>query len=129
MNKPHEFWITNISKKNVCLRDLGFTIPKGRSYNLLDYKHFSYTLEQLEASALTGSIFKKSDKIKVRNVPPQVAVKPGIYVLNESRGRKNRSLVEIIEKRYEELDISDEAFAEQLASMEEEPKEENTKKK
>src|SRR3990167_9030865 len=115
--KEHGFWLTNVSRKNVCLSDLAITIPAKRSMNLLDPKHFTYTLEQLEQSAASGSIFIKRDKIKVRNVAPDVVVKPGIYVLNESRGTKPRSLLQIVEKRYEELNVSDEKFDEEFAAI------------
>lgn len=98
-----EFWIVNISKKNVCLRDLALTIYSRRSMNLLDSKHFSYTLEQLETSAASGSIFAKSTMIKVRKVAPQPAVKPGIYVLNEPRNLPLRSQVVIVNKKLEDL--------------------------
>lgn len=110
----HEFWIKNISKCNVCLSDLALTVPRGRAYNLLDSKHFHYTLEQLEKSAASGSLFVKRNAIKVRNVPPQVIVKPGIYVANEPRELKLRSQVKIEEKHYEELAVSDEQFAEEF---------------
>lgn len=115
----HQFWITNISKKNVGLTDLRLTVPAKRSMNLMDTKHFHYTLEQLEASADSGSIFAKRDKIKVRSVPPEISVKPGLYVLNENRNIKPRSQLKIVEKQYEELNVSDEKFAEESAALEE----------
>lgn len=119
LSNNQEFWIVNISKRGVMLADLALSIPPGRSINLLDSKHFHYTLEQLITSAESGSIFAKQNKIKIRNVAPQVAVKPGIYVVNEPRNTKPRSLVEIVEKHYEELDISDEKFAEESVAIDE----------
>lgn len=116
MNKPQEFWIVNISKRNVCLADLSLTVPKGRSWNLLDPNHFRYTLEQLEKSAQEGSLFKKNHLVKVRNVPPQIIVKPGIYVINSPRDAKLRSQVFIEEKHYEELTLSDEEFAQEFVN-------------
>ena len=137
MNKmvtQQEFWIKNISKMNVSLSDLQLVVPTGRSWNLLDSKHFRYTLEQLEKSAKDGSIFKKSDKIKVRNVPPVEPVKPGIYVATDpaemQRNAKLRSLVKIEEKRYEELEIdSDPRMAEEKHAAEFAAIEENTLQK
>lgn len=134
MNKQPEFWIKNISKMNVSLSDLQLVVPTGRSWNLLDSKHFRYTLEQLEKSAQDGSIFKKSDKIKVRNVPPTELVKPGIYIASDpiemQRNTKLRSLVTIEEKRYEELEIdSDPRIAEEKHAAEFAALEENTFKK
>lgn len=126
MNKKTEFWVKNTSKMNVSLSDLSLIVPSGQSWNLLDSKHFSYTLEHLEKSAREGSLFKKSDKIKIRNVPPEEVVKPGIYVaVNDFRTSKPRSLIKIEEKRYEELEveldprIAEEKHAAEFAMMEE----------
>lgn len=131
MNKQAEFWIKNISKMNVTLADLQLVVPAGRSWNLLDNKHFRYTLEQLEKSAKDGSIFKKGERIKVRNVPPVEPVKPGIYVATDpievQRNSKLRSLVKIEEKRYEELEVdpnqdprkAEEKYAAEFAAIEE----------
>lgn len=129
MNKHPEFWIKNISKMNVSLSDLQLVVPAGISWNLLDQKHFRYTPEQLEKSAKDGSIFKKSDRIKVRKVTPVEPVKPGIYMATDplelQRASKFRSLVKIEEKRFEELEIdpdpkvADEKYAAEFAAMEE----------
>src|SRR5574338_1468911 len=64
------FWLTNISNANVSLADLNLTIKAFSSVNLLDKKHYKYTLEQLEKSQESGSLFNKRDRIVVRNVPP-----------------------------------------------------------
>lgn len=61
-----EFYIVNVSKMNVTLSDLSCTIPARQSVNLLS-KHYHYTLEQLLESATNGSLFKKRDKIWLRN--------------------------------------------------------------
>lgn len=129
-----EFWIVNISKMNVSLSDLQLVVPARGSWNLLDQKHFKYTLNQLETSAKEGSLFKKSNKIKVRNVPPSEMVKPGIYVATDpiemQRNTKLRSMVKIEEKKYEELEIdSDPRIAEEKHATEFAAIEENTFKK
>lgn len=134
MNRQAEFWIKNISKMNVSLSDLQVVVPAGRSWNLLDSKHFKYTLDQLENSAKEGSIFKKGDKIKVRNIPPGEMVKPGIYVATDpieiQRNTKLRSMVKIEEKRYEELEMDpDPRVAEEKHAAEFAAIEENTLKK
>lgn len=114
--KKHEFWVTNVSDRNVSLTDLATTIPAHTSRNLLGKKS-QHTLEQLEASAKSGSIFLKRDKIRVRNVPPQQIVTPGIQVVRHPRWGKNRSLVQIKEVRYAELDFSDEQFVGELSDI------------
>lgn len=114
--KSHEFWVVNLSDKNVSLRDLAITIPAHSNKNLLGKKS-QYTLEQLLASVESGSIFAKRDKIKVRNVPPQIPVPPGIYIMKEIRTGPIRSLVEIKEPKYVELDFSDEQFVANMSDI------------
>lgn len=129
-NKPG-FWITNISKKDVSLADLRLTICSGARKNLLDSRHFSYTLEELEKSRESGSLHAKSDKIKVSYIQPQEVVKPGLYIAKvfaggvpevigknvipiKPRVTTTRSQLKIIEKEYEELSLSDEKYAEEF---------------
>lgn len=129
MKNKAEFWIKNVTKKNISLSDLALIVPVGRSWNLLDSKHFSYTLEQLEESAVKGSLFKKSDRIKIRNVPPDKPVTPGIYVSNDFRNKIPRSLLKIEDKKYEELEISDEKYAEEFAALDVKSSEDNVFRK
>jgi hypothetical protein len=109
------WWVTNISNRNVSLADLNLTVKAYSSANLLDQRHYSYTYEQLEASKNTGSIAKKSDKIKVREVPPEV-MKMNIPFSRETYiPNRERSTFEIKNDNYDELNVSDEQFAEENA--------------
>lgn len=102
------FWVSNLSNRNVSLADLNLTIPAFRSVNLLDKRHYQYTLEQLQKSVTNGSIYKKSDKIKVRQIAPEV-VKSNMPILRETFiPTRERSILELKETHYEELDISSE---------------------
>ncbi len=120
----HEFWVSNVCDKNVTVGDLGLSIPARKNVNLLDSKHYSLTLEQLETSAKSGSIFKKRDKLKVRQVAPEILIKPGYYVSTmplHMAQQGFRSNVVIEDKKYEELDFStesEEKFAADMASDE-----------
>lgn len=106
------FWVTNISNRNVSLTDLNLTIKAFSSVNLLDGKHYYYTLEQLEKSKLNGSIFNKRNKIKVREVAPEI-IKMNIPFDSETFiPSRQHSVLEIKHINYEELDISDDSFAE-----------------
>ncbi len=106
-----EFWIKNISKRNVTLGDLAISVKAGSSVNLLS-KGFAFTLEQLQKSAESGSLHAKSSMIKIRIVPPQEIIRPGIYCFVPFEPAKtSRSQIKIIEKKYDELDLSDEKYA------------------
>lgn len=111
-----EFWVTNISKLNVSLGDLRFSIPAGKSFNLLDSKHFHYTLEQLQKSAESGSLFKKRDKIILRKNSPlndHNVIK--LEVSSVPFPHRKRTTIKVEHKVYEELQLSDEKFAEEFS--------------
>jgi len=111
------FWVTNISNRNVSLADLNLTIKAFSSVNLLDSKHYYYTIEQLEKSKLEGSIFNKRNKIKVREVAPEI-IKMNIPFNSETFiPTRERSVLEIKHINYEELDMSDVDFAEENIEM------------
>lgn len=101
------FWVTNTCNRNVSLTDLNLTIPAYRSVNLLDKKHYSYTLEQLQKSQEKGSLFLKRDRVAVRQIAPTV-IKPDMPLLKETYiPTRERSTLQIKEEHYEELDVSD----------------------
>jgi leucyl-tRNA synthetase len=111
-----DFWITNVSNMNVSLSDLGITVPAGRSWNLLDSKHFKFTLEQLEKSNTSGSIFKKRDKIRHGTQHHQV-VKNKKELSTQPIQIRKRSAVKIDNSKFDEGDwmFSDEQFAEEMS--------------
>jgi hypothetical protein len=69
-NKPEEIWITNISNKDVFIQDLKYLIPAKSSTNFLG-RGFKLTKEQILESISSGSIFQKSNLLKLRKVPPE----------------------------------------------------------
>ncbi len=114
------FWVTNISNKNVTLTDLYISIKANSSVNLLS-RHYSFTLEQLEKSVASGSIYKKRDKIVKRKVPPPPPETQTLQVdLNSVVPSKPRSIFEIEHKRYAELEISDEDYQAQSGDLDDE---------
>ena len=111
------FWLTNMSNRNVSLADLNLTIKAYSCVNLLDSRHYYYTLEQLQKSEKSGSIFKKRDKVIVRKVKPEV-LQANIPLLRETFiPSREKSILEIKEEVYEELNVSDEEFAKENADM------------
>lgn len=111
------FWLTNISNRNVSLADLNLTVKAYSSVNLLDMKHYQYNKEQLIKSAESGSIFKKRDKLIVRKVAPEV-LRANIPMIRETFiPSRERSILIIKEENYEELNVSDEQFAQENADI------------
>lgn len=103
------FWVTNMSPMNVTLADLAVNIKAFSTVNLLDKKHYSYTLEQLLKSKESGSLFKKRDKISVREIAPPKK-KPDVmpFIQSSVIPDRTRSIYRIDDKEYEELQVSQE---------------------
>ena len=117
-NIQSTFWVSNISNRNVSLSDLRLTIPAYKTVNLADSRHYNFTNEQLTASAISGSIYKKRNKIIIRQVPPIIEEKQLTVIdYNAVVPTRRRSSVKIEEVYYEELDISDEKFAAEAADL------------
>jgi len=120
------FWVTNRSNRNVTLSDLAINIKAFTSINLLDERYHHYTIQQLEASRLSGSIFKKRDKISVRDIPPPKAEKNSIAIVRDAIfPTKERSLFVITQTEYDELKFddkdnqnrADEEYAKEVAEL------------
>lgn len=117
MSKNRTFWITNISSRNVSLADLNLTVKAFTSVNLLDNKHYYYTLEQLQKSAQNGSLAKKNNLIKIRQIEPDHITVNVPFIQETYIPSRQRSIYDIKEEKYEELNISDEEFADQNAEI------------
>lgn len=106
LTKP-EFWVTNVSPRNVTLADLAINIRAFTTVNLLDKKHYDLTLEQLLKSKETGSLFKKKDKIITRHLPPPQIEKDKMSFLSENGiPSRARSILTINEIEYDELKVA-----------------------
>lgn len=115
--EPLTFWLTNLSNRNISLTDLNLTVKAYSSINLLDKRHYQYTIEQLQKSVESGSVFKKRDRLVVRRVAPEI-LKANVPLLRETFiPTRERSTFAIKEENYEELNISDEQFAKDNADI------------
>lgn len=123
-----ELWITNINRfQDIRIGDLGLTVRRGQSLNLLATKKnglssFNLTRKQIDDSIRSGSIFQKENYIKVRIVSPKVftsriEVAP---VLDLSSRRNLRKPPEIEQFEFPDLDLEEgsaEDFAAENADM------------
>lgn len=116
-SKSISFWVTNISNRNVSLADLNLTIKAYASVNLLDNRHYYYTLAELQKSATEGSLYKKSNMIVIRKVPPPNFPINKPTLQETFIPSRERSILQIKEEKYEELNVSDETFADQNADL------------
>ncbi len=109
-----------MSNRLISLGDLGILLQPYQSVNLLDSKHYIFTEVQIQESLANGSLYKRSDKIVVRKIPPpQIFKGPGKIGLDEKNQypSKIRSLLEHKEFNYDELQVSDEEYAKENADL------------
>jgi len=119
-NRGYQCWLTNISKNKIVLGDLRFTLKPLQTIDILDERHSSYTVEQVEASINGGSIGARLNKtIFIRRVEPPKVPDRKIKISQTSFPYKQRTIVEIEQPDYEELniEISDEEFANDNADI------------
>lgn len=115
--QPKEFWICNVSKRDVMISDLYLSVKSFTSVNLLDAKHHRYTWDQIIKSCTSGSIFKKRDKIYLRDSAP-IKSRKVIQVDSDSiLPNREKSIFEIKEEKFEELNLTDEQFAEENSDL------------
>lgn len=119
----NEFWVTNVSDRDVSLSDLGLSISARRTVNLLDRRHYSFDRPTLIASKTNGSLYLKRDKIRVRKVPPVFERRQMLEIdYNAHVPTRRKSAVVIVDVHYDELDLSDDKFAEQAADLVDQPR-------
>lgn len=122
--RMREFWISNITNRLISLGDLGILLQPYQSVNLLDRKNFPlFTDKHIEQSLISGSLYKRSDKVKVRRISPPTrdlkgASKIGLDEKHEQPS-KIRSILEHKEYNYdaEEAGMSDEEYAAENADL------------
>jgi len=116
------FWVTNVSNRNVSLTDLALSIKAYSTVNLMDTRHYSFTKDQLEKSATSGSLFLKRSKLKVRNNAPVEIKNEMLVTHNNIIPGRERSTLDIKQVDYEELKVEDtkadeEKFANENAEL------------
>lgn len=109
-----EIWITNFTKKDILIEDLGVKIPKMSIVNLLRYNLLE---ENILKSIQSGSIFKKSKYIRVRHTGPEFK-KERKLVSDQPSIRLQKSGFTQEKKEYDELRIDDELFSSQFGDGE-----------
>lgn len=117
-SKGYHCWLTNITKNKIVLGDLRFTLKPYQTIDILDDRHSFYTIEQVANSIKNGSISKRLNKsIFVRMSEPSKLPDRQIDMSKTSFPYKQRTIVEVSEPNYEELEIgmSDEEYADENA--------------
>ena len=110
------FWISNITDKSIVLSDINVRLNPRQSINLLYNPHYDLTLNQLLASEASGSLFQRNKEVVHRKFAP--IYEPMMkQVSSEPIPCRKRSTLILEEIKYDELDISDDKFAEEAADL------------
>lgn len=124
IKKPEELWITNISRtQDISVGDLRIRLRRGQSINLLAKKkngrsRYEITRAAIDKSIASGSIFKKSHVIKIRQVAP-IVFNHRIdinEVTDRSSSRLTRTAAEIEVVDFPDLEIDDDVSEEEFAA-------------
>lgn len=112
-----DYWITNISNRDVTLHDLGVTVRARTSINLLNKRHYSLSIKDIEKSAKDGSLFSRKRMIIRRVTPPTINSLSFKMAIDHTAiiPTRTHSIYEIKQEQYDELIVSDEEFAEENA--------------
>lgn len=105
---------------NVTINDIGYTISPYKTMDILDYLHSNLTPEKVQKSIESGDLryyFEDKKMIVIRQSEPEVEKPRTLEISKASFPNKQRSILEIEEKYYKELDfdnnfLSDEDFVE-----------------
>ena len=119
-NKGYHCWVSNITKRDVRLGDLGVCIRSKTTLDLLDCSHSHLSIEQVKKSIENGSLKKriKQKALFLRYSEPEPKMPRQIEVSEASFPERKRSLVIHTEPEFDELDFTSEdevKFAEETA--------------
>jgi len=122
-NKGYHCFVTNITKNDIHIGDLGIIVNPYKTIDLLNEKHSILTIDQVKKSIEQGSLFKRIQKkqLLIRQSAPQKAER----ILDVSKvifPHRKRTAVKFEEKVFEELEIGlnledEEIFAEEMADI------------
>lgn len=120
------FWVRNYSGANVSLKDIGLTLPAGKSVDLLAHK-YNVTLQQLETSLTSGSLFAKRSLIRKVSGPPQSGIEmkkenwKGGFSIRERQPMNEKSF-----PQYEELQEMEDSELAKLLNKDAEDEEDDS---
>ncbi|HUU87440.1 MAG TPA: hypothetical protein VMX17_06770 [Candidatus Glassbacteria bacterium] len=119
-NKGYHCWVTNITKKDIGLSDLGVSIRSKTTLDILDCRHSYLTVEQVNKSIKYGSLGKRiKQKLLILRYSEPEPINPYREVVSTvSFPNRKRSILTHEAPDFEELEFSmedDLKFAEETA--------------
>ncbi|HUU88073.1 MAG TPA: hypothetical protein VMX17_10015 [Candidatus Glassbacteria bacterium] len=119
-NKGYHCWVSNITKRDIRLADLGVCIRSKTTLDLLSCNHSHLTVAQVKKSIENGSLKKRimQKALFLRYSEPEAKVPRQIEISEAIFPERKRSIIVHKEPEFDELDftLEDEAnFAEETA--------------
>ncbi len=118
-----KFLIHNRSRLSVSIGDLKISIPPGKTIDLLKNK-IGITLDQIQASYSSGSLYRKRDKlVKVETAPlpfkaPDISVSKLAGLTDNPIGNFSKNTSIYNEVFGEDVNLTDDEFIKQLIEEE-----------
>jgi len=119
-NKGYHCWVSNISKRDILLGDLGVRIRSKTTLDLLDCRHSYLTIDQVKKSIASGSLGKriKQKFLFLRYSEPEPKMPRQVEISNATFPDRKRSVIVHMEPEFDELDFTredEENFANETA--------------
>ena len=120
-NKGYHCFVTNITKRDIHIGDLGIIVRSFQTIDLLNENHSILTVEKVQKSLEKGSLCKRIQKkqLLIRQSAPQKAERI-LEVSNVIFPHRKRTAVKFEEKVFEELEVGiedEDLFAEDMADI------------
>jgi len=107
-------WITNVSKRDIHISDLGLVVKSYTSIKILNNPRLRLTPLQVLNSIKSGTIHKKRRYLVIGTNTPNQIVSQTKEISTQPMPDRSRSLKEIKEETYEELMLSDEDYMQEI---------------
>jgi hypothetical protein len=119
-NKGYHCWVSNITKRDIRLSDLGVCIRSKTTLDLLDCYHSYLSVKQVKNSITSGSLGKriKQKALFLRYSEPEAKMPRQVEISQVSFPERKRSLIVHKEPEFDELNFTlddEEQFAEETA--------------
>lgn len=121
--KGYHCWVTNLTKRDIGIGDLGVEVKSMTTVDLLSPGHSYLTVSRIKKSMESGSLKRRKDQksLIIRFSKPEL-IERKIEVSKVTFPGKYRSSVKFEEKVYKELEVGgsfddDDKFAENMADI------------
>lgn len=115
-----ELWVSNISKTDITISDLGITIASFSTIDLFNFKKYPFLNKDLVIKSIqTGGISKRPEKLIIRMIAPEKQIIKNLPVSSAPLigSLYSKNAIGLDKEKIEELELPEEAYAEENADF------------